>query len=135
MAFNFADLFEHAVDATPDRVAVVVGDLHLSYADLDERVNRLAHHLSDHGIGAGDHVGIYGLNSAEWIESMLAAFKLRAVPININYRYVTAELAYLFSHADLTALIHDRAFGPLVAEALDALPRPVGRTPDRGSAR
>jgi acyl-CoA synthetase (AMP-forming)/AMP-acid ligase II len=122
MAFNFADLFEHAVDATPDRVAVVVGDLHLTYADLDERVNRLAHHLSDHGIGAGDHVGIYGLNSAEWIESMLAAFKLRAVPININYRYVTAELAYLFSHADLTALIHDQAFGPLVADALDALP-------------
>ncbi len=54
-----------------------------------------------HGIGPGDHVGIYGFNSLEFVETILAAYKLRAVPINVNYRYVEAELRYLFDNADL----------------------------------
>ena len=45
------------------------------------------------GVGAGDHVGLYLYNGHEFLEAMLAAFKLRAVPININYRYVEDELA------------------------------------------
>ena len=53
------------------------------------------------GIEPGDHVGIYAANSIEWIEALLAIFKIRAVPININYRYVEAELRYLFDNADL----------------------------------
>ena len=59
MAFNIADLFEHIVDLLPDRVALVVDGEHLTYAELDARANRLAHHLAARGVGAGDHVGIY----------------------------------------------------------------------------
>lgn len=58
MAFNVADLFEHAVDAVPDRIALICADRHLTYRELDERANRLAHHLAARGIGAGDHVGV-----------------------------------------------------------------------------
>ena len=66
---------------------------------MDAGANRLAHHLAVEGIGPGDHVGIYGVNSAEWIETLWAVFKLRAVWININYRYVEDELGYLFGNA------------------------------------
>jgi acyl-CoA synthetase (AMP-forming)/AMP-acid ligase II len=122
MEFNLADLFEGIADAIPAREAAVCGARRLSYADLDERANRLAHHLARAGIGRGDHVGLYLYNGTEFLEGMLAAFKLRAVPININYRYVADELRYLISNAELRALIADAAFGDRVETALAGLP-------------
>ncbi len=123
MGYNIADLFEHAVDAVPDRTALVVGDRRFTFAQLDGRANRLAHHLAGAGVGAGDHVGVYAQNCAEWTEAMLAAFKVRAVPINVNFRYVADELAYLFDNADLVALVHAREYGPRVAEVADRAPK------------
>ena len=122
MDFNLADLFEAAVDAFPDREYLVADGRRLTYAQMDERANRLAHHLAAAGVGRGDHVGIYALNSAEWVEKAWAVFKLRAVWININYRYVEDELRYLFSNADLVALVHQRQFSPRVATLLPELP-------------
>src|SRR3954465_5249784 len=89
---------------------------------MDQRANRLAHHLAAAGIGPGDHVGIYGVNSVEWVETLWAVFKLRAVWININYRYVEAELDYLFGIADLDALVFDTAFAPRVRSVRHRLP-------------
>ena len=52
MAFNIADLVEHTVDAVPDRTALICGDRRITFAELEERANRLAHHLAAHGVGA-----------------------------------------------------------------------------------
>ena len=104
MEFNLADLFEAVADAVPDRLALVAGDRRLTYRELDERANRVAHYLRDVGVLPGQHVGIYAFNRAEWVEAMLGCFKARAVPINVNYRYVVEELRYLFDNADLVAL-------------------------------
>ncbi len=52
-------------------------------------------------MGLDDHVGIYMYSRPEYLETMVAAFKVRAVPINVNYRYVGEELAYLFDNAEL----------------------------------
>jgi len=122
MAWNIADLIEHVADTVPDRVAIIVGDRKETYGELEENANRLANHLTAQGIGPGDHVGIYAFNSHEFVESILAAYKLRAVPINVNYRYVEAELRYLFDNADLVALVHDAQFAPRIAAVRDALP-------------
>jgi 3-oxocholest-4-en-26-oate---CoA ligase len=121
MGYNIADLFERAVDAVPDRMALVCGDQRLTYAEMDEQANRLANHLLGEGFGHGDHIGIYGQNSAEWLVAMVAVFKIRAVPININFRYVTDELTYLFDNADLVALVHDREY----IDRIDAVRRAV----------
>ena len=123
MAYNIADIFEHVVDAVPDRLALVDRDLKLSFSDLDERSNRIAHYLASQGIGTGDHVGIYAYNSAAWVETMLGCFKIRAIPINVNFRYVRDELAYIFNNADLKALVFDREFAPLVEEVRDQSPQ------------
>ena len=122
MAFNIADLFEYAVDAVAERTAVVAGGVRRTYAELEGRANRLAHHLAERGIGAGDHVGIYAYNSSEFVEAMLAAYKLRAVAINVNYRYVDEELAYLFDNADLAGLVVQARFSPRVAAVRAGLP-------------
>ena len=110
MGFNIADLFERAVDAVPDRRALVCGERTLTFAEFDAEANQLANHLLREGFGHGDHIGIYGQNSAEWMIAMVAIFKIRAVPININFRYVEDELAYLFDNADLVALVHSREY-------------------------
>ncbi len=115
MEFNLADLFERVADTVGHREALVSGDRRLTYALLDERSTRLAHGLAELGVRAGDHVGLYLYNGAELVEAMLACFKLRAVPVNVNYRYVGEELAHLFSDADLVALVHHRELAPQVA--------------------
>src|SRR5258708_3621295 len=123
MEFTLADLFEAVADAVPDRTAIVAGDRRLTYRDLDERANRVAHYLRAIGVVPGQHVGIYAFNRAEWVESMLGCFKARAVPINVNYRYVVEELRYLFDNADLVALIFEAEFGPHVASVLPGVPK------------
>jgi 3-oxocholest-4-en-26-oate---CoA ligase len=105
--FNIADLMECVADAVPAREAVVCRDDRRTYAELDERATRLAHALRSAGVKIGDHVGLYLRNSVEHVEVMLACYKARAVPINVNYRYVADELRYLCEDADLVALFHD----------------------------
>lgn len=119
--FNLADLFELVADAVPSREAMVTSTRRLTYAQLDMRANRLANHLVGAGIGPGNHVGLQLLNGTEYIEGMLAAFKVRAVPINVNFRYAESELRYLFDDADLVALIHHRRFAPRVRAAAEGL--------------
>ena len=108
--FNLADLFELIVDAAPDREALVAGDRRLTYRQLDERANQLAHHLQSLGVDRDDHVGLHLLNGSEYAEGMLACFKIRAVPINVNFRYVTDELRHLFEDADVVVNICNERF-------------------------
>lgn len=122
MQFNIADLFESVVDVVPEREALIAGERRITYRELDERANRVAHALRKHGIGAGDHVGLYLYNSAEFMEAVLGILKIRAVPINVNYRYVADELAYMIDNADLKALFHQRELSDVVANVAGRFP-------------
>ncbi len=124
MALNMADIFEHAVDAFPERVAVICGDRQVTYRELEDEANRLAHHLAAQGVEAGDHVGFYARNSIAVVATLLAACKLRAAAININYRYGQNELAYHLRDADLSAIVFDQELAPVVDAVVPAeLPR------------
>ena len=121
MGFNLADLFETVVDTVPDQLALVAGPRRLTYAELDERASRLASAFIAAGVGPGDFVGVQLPNGSEYLEVMLAAFKVRAVPVNVNYRYVDAELRYLYADAGLVALVYHADFESAVAGARGAL--------------
>ena len=123
MEFQLADLFECLCDARPEADVLVAGEKRRTRAELERRANQLAHTLQSRGVGPGDHVGIYAHNCVEFVESMLAAYKIRAVPININFRYVDNELRYLFDNADLVAIVHQRRFAPRVAAVKDEMPK------------
>lgn len=120
--FNIADMYEMVADKVPARDALVCGEQRATYTQLEERSNRLAHYLLGQGVKAGDHVGLYLYNCNEYLEGMLACFKIRAVPINVNYRYVKEELLYIFDNADMVACIHNREFAPHIAEILESAP-------------
>ena len=105
--FNLADLFELVAGAVPERVAVVCGAERRTYSELDARATRLAHALADRGVRPGAHVGCYLHDSIAHVEIILACYKLRAVPINVNYRYVGEEVRYLCDDAGVVVLFHD----------------------------
>ncbi|MGI9285727.1 MAG: acyl-CoA synthetase [Pseudomonadales bacterium] len=121
--YNLADLFELIVDRVPEREAIVTDDQRISYAKLEDRANRLANYLRAQGVKAGDHIGIHLRNGNEYIEGMLAAYKLSAVPININYNYVESELRFLYGDTDLVALLVHREYAPRVANVAEELPK------------
>ena len=119
---NIADLFEMVADKVPGRSALVCGDQRATFAELEQRANKLAHYLASRGVGPGDHVGLYLYNCNEYLEGMMACFKIRAVPINVNYRYVQEELLYIFDNADMVACIHHEEFSPHIAEVKGSAP-------------
>lgn len=123
MANNFADLFEHSVDAMPDRIALIEEGRRVTYRELDERANQLAHHLASVGVGRGTHVGFQMHNSIDTMQTLIACFKLAAVPININFRYGPDELAYLYDNADLEYLVYHACYGDAVRAAHRRSPR------------
>src|SRR6185437_1898474 len=122
VALNIADLAEHAIDAVPDRVALISGDEKLTYAQLEEKANRLAHYLMEQGVQKDDKVGLYCRNRIEIVIAMLGIVKAGAILVNVNYRYVEGELRYLFENSDMVALVHERRYADRVANVLPETP-------------
>ncbi|CAM2924211.1 acyl-CoA synthetase [Skermania piniformis] len=123
MALNIADLVEHAVDLVPERVALLDDEREITYAQMDEQANRLAHYLLANGVAPGDKVGIYSRNTIEAVVAMVAVFKARAVMVNVNYRYVENELQHIFTNSDMVALVYERRYADKVANVAPQCPR------------
>ncbi len=120
--FNFADIWEAVAPQVEDRTALVCGEQRRTYGELIRRINRLARHLQVSGLGPGDRIGIFLRNGTEYIETMLAAFTIRAVPVNVNYRYVADELHHLLTDSEASGLVYHRTLEPAVGGVLGRLP-------------
>jgi fatty-acyl-CoA synthase len=132
---NLAQVNEAIAAAIPERECLVFRERRYSWAQVAERTRRLADVLRRHGLGcrrerAGlrgfesgqDHVALYLYNGNEYLEGMLGAFKARAAPFNVNYRYVEEELLYLFRNADARAVVYHASFAPTLARLRGQLP-------------
>ena len=120
--FNLADVWEAVADCVPDRVALRCGEQRRTYGQLEMQSNRLAHWYLEQGVQAGDHIGLYVENCVEYVEATLAAYKVRAVPININYRYTARELEHLFNDADLVGVVYQWGYTNRVAAVEPQVP-------------
>lgn len=120
--FHLADLFETVARTVPERLAVVGEHDRFTFAELNERCDRLAAGMAAYGVGRGDSVGLYLYNGPAYLEAFIAACKLGAVPYNVNYRYRADELRYLFANADSVAIIHGAEFSPIVREVSGDVP-------------
>ena len=101
---------------------MICGKQRATYRHFDEKSMQFSRYLLSVGLGKGDHIAIYAYNRIEWIEAMLACYKIGAVPININYRYVEEELAYLFDNADIKAVVYDPEFDDRLNNIRESLP-------------
>ncbi len=132
--FNLAAVHEAIAEIVPERECLVFRDRRFSWAQTTERSRRLADLLRRQGIGCRtersrlrnwesgqDHVALYLHNGNEYLEGMLGAFKARAAPFNVNYRYVDEELVYLFENADARAVVYHARFAPTLARIRPAL--------------
>jgi acyl-CoA synthetase (AMP-forming)/AMP-acid ligase II len=134
---NAAALHGAVAAVVPERECVVARDRRLTWREVTDRTCRLAGILAgaglglrrDPGPGAGDpwesphdHVALYLHNGPEYLEGMLGAWKARCAAINVNYRYVASELAYVLRDSDAAAVIYHASFASTLAEVLPDLP-------------
>lgn len=121
--FHLADLFETVARTVPDRLALIGQSQRVTFAELNDRCDRLAAGLAAHGIGRGDPVGLYLHNCPAYLEAFIAACKLGAVPYNVNYRYRAEELRYLFANADSVTIVHGAEFSSIIREVRGDVPK------------
>lgn len=123
MDWNFASIFESVGDALPDQTALIQGSRIRTWREVDDRASRLAGALRAAGLGADSKVASYLYNSNEYVEGLLGTFKLRAVPVNVNYRYLEEELVYLLDNSDAEALLFHGSLSEQVAKIVGRAPK------------
>ena len=147
MELDLAAIHEALAAQLGDRPCLIWRGQTWSWEQVTERTRRMANVLVDHGIGrrtsldgcAGwesphDHVALYLHNSNAYLEAQLGAAKAGAAAFNVNYRYVTDELAYLFLDSDARVIVYHGCFAGTLAEVLPRLPsRPLLLRVDDGS--
>lgn len=121
MTWQMADIWENIAEAIPGKPAIVDGDKRYSWAQYENRAARVAQLLTDHGLEPGAKLSIYSYNSAEYMETQFGAFKARICPVNVNYRYLEAELTHVINNSDSEALVFQAQFAPRVAAIRDQL--------------
>ena len=121
-AWNFGDLLDATAAAIPgDRPALICGDRTIDWASFDARTNSLARAMLASGLATGDRVAVLARNVPEYIEIAAAAFKARLTYVNINYRYTTAEIAYVIEDSGARGMFYQTEFGEVAGPLLDAL--------------
>jgi len=122
MEWNLANAFESVADALGEHTVLVQGDRRVSWREYDERSARLAAAFTAAGLEPGSKVASYLYNCNEYMEGLFGTFKMRGVPVNVNYRYLEDELVYLLDNSDAEALLFHGSLGDQVAKIRDRAP-------------
>jgi fatty-acyl-CoA synthase len=116
---SFAQAWSSVAELAPGRTAIICGDRRVNFGEFARRARALAHTFHDDGLRQDDKVAIELVNSPEYLEAFFAAQLLGCVPVNVNYRYVDHELAYLLENSDAAALVYHDEFASTVRRAVD----------------
>jgi len=105
--------------------ALIMGDSYLTFGNLNELANRLAHGLLSLGVGSGDRVAAMAENCLEFVVINYAVAKCGAILVPVNFRYKKAELVYVVNNSEPRVLIYGPEFVSLVDEARGEFAVPV----------
>ena len=117
---HLATIWEAISDAVPEQIALQHGDTEMSWRDFEQRAARCAGAMLAAGVRPGDTVAIDLYNGSEYLEVFFAALKIRAVPANVNYRYLDEELRQLLALLDAAVLVYPAPLREQVAGAVAA---------------
>jgi len=120
---HLANVWERIADAIPDETALVHGQRRVTWREFDQRASRLAAAFSAAGLGPGSKIAIDLYNCTEWLEAFFAAIKIRAVPANVNYRYLDQELRHLLSDSHAEAIVFHAGLSERVVRLRSELPQ------------
>lgn len=123
MDLDFASVWERVTDELGDAEAIVAGDRRITYAAYDDAAARFAGAIEAMGVPEGAKVALYLYNSPEYLIAQYGAFKHRCVPVNVNYRYLDDELAYLIDNSDAEVVVYHRSLADRVSRVRDRLDR------------
>ena len=123
MEAQYASVWEKNSDVIPDKIALICGDNEVTWREYDQRAAKLATVLTNAGLGDDSKVGLYLHNSNEYLESQYSVFKIKGVPINVNYRYKEEELIYLLENSDSEAIFYQSCYAEQIASIKDKLPK------------
>ena len=115
---NTSEFLMIAASVVPDRIAMICDGESRTFAQLQERVNRLANALSASGglgIGKGDKVAVLALNSIPYVETYYACAKLGAVFVPLNYRAKKEELSYMANNSETKVMFVGERYLELTA--------------------
>jgi acyl-CoA synthetase (AMP-forming)/AMP-acid ligase II len=118
---NTTDFLSIANAICPDKDCIVFEGKRWTYAQINERVNRLVNALTKLGIGKGDRIGILQVNCNQYIESYFAAAKLGAIFVPLNFRAKADELSYMIANAEVKILFVGSRYLELVNQMLPQL--------------
>ncbi len=120
---HFAKIWESNSSLVPNEPALFNNNKTIDWRSFDELSSKLASYLIKMGLGEDSKVGIYMQNCNEYMIAQFAAFKIGAVPINVNYRYKKDELIYLFDNSDAEAIIFQSNFHQQILLIQNDLPK------------
>ena len=109
---NTAEFLTISSSMVPERVALSDPDDSCTYAELQSRVNRLAHAFQGLGVGAGHNVGVMAVNSTAFVELYYATATVGATFVPLNYRSKTEELTYMINAAGVNVLFISERYAP-----------------------
>ena len=121
MDLHFATAWEIAADTLPEHDAIVQGSRRMTYAQFDDVAARFAGALEAAGVAEGAVVGLYLYNCPEYLVAQYGAFKHRGVPVNVNYRYLDDELAYLLDNSEAEVIVYHSSLSDRVERVRDRL--------------
>src|SRR5215470_764162 len=102
---NLGHLFDVPLQVQPTAPAILQDDVVLAFKELDERCNRMANALVSLGIGPGDRVALMFTNDYRFIESLLGAMRVGAVPVPLNIRMGDEAIKYVVVDSEAVVLI------------------------------
>lgn len=123
MEAQYASVWERNSDVIPDKIALICGDNEVTWKEYDDRAARLASLMTNSGLGDNSKVGLYLHNSNEYLEAQYSVFKIKGVPINVNYRYKEEELIYLLDNSDSEAVFFQSCYAEQIESIKDKLPK------------
>ncbi len=119
---DLAAVLERRARVSPERPAVTFRGRTSTFAQVQERVSRLAAVLRDGGVGHGDRIAYLGLNHPAILEALFAAANLGAVLVPLNFRLAGPELSSAITHSDAHTVLADEAHTAVIDGIADQLP-------------
>lgn len=122
MDMNVGYMLTRRALVTPDRIGLVCEDVRLTFAEMNERANRLANAMTALGVGRGDRVGLLALNVVEYYDMMFGLGKIGAILVPINYRLAGPEMEFNLSDCEAKVFVFGAEYIEIVDSFRNSIP-------------